>query len=110
MVEPGKVRKRGRIAAFFLALDAWIDSSAYTLGFGLGRFWEAATIVSRRFRLRGWRRGLVEVLSEAFTLGAGGAVVMLALAMPAFQETTGDWRAQGDFAVTFLDRYGNEIG
>ncbi|MEQ1940015.1 penicillin-binding protein 1A [Mesorhizobium sp. CN5-321] len=110
MVEPGKVRKRGRIAAFFLALDAWIDSSAYALSFGLGRFWEAATIVSRRFRLRGWRRGLIEVLSEAFTLGAGGAVVMLALAMPAFQETTGDWRAQGDFAVTFLDRYGNEIG
>ncbi|RVD64928.1 hypothetical protein EN751_39830, partial [Mesorhizobium sp. M4A.F.Ca.ET.029.04.2.1] len=33
-----------------------------------------------------------------------------ALAMPAFQITDGDWRAQGDFAVTFLDRYGNEIG
>ena len=35
---------------------------------------------------------------------------MLALALPAFDETTRDWRNQGDFAVTFLDRYGNEIG
>ena len=35
---------------------------------------------------------------------------MLALAMPAFEITAGDWRNQGDFAVTFLDRYGNEIG
>ena len=35
---------------------------------------------------------------------------MLALALPAFEETAGDWRNQGDFAVTFLDRYGNEIG
>ena len=43
-------------------------------------------------------------------MGAGGFVVLLALAMPAFQITTGDWRSQGDFAVTFLDRYGNEIG
>ena len=30
--------------------------------------------------------------------------------MPAFEETEGNWRTQGDFAVTFLDRYGNEIG
>ena len=35
---------------------------------------------------------------------------MLALALPAFDETATDWRNQGDFAVTFLDRYGNEIG
>ncbi len=35
---------------------------------------------------------------------------MLALAMPAFEETKKDWRAQDDYAVTFLDRYGNELG
>ncbi|OWK22318.1 hypothetical protein AJ88_08325 [Mesorhizobium amorphae CCBAU 01583] len=34
----------------------------------------------------------------------------LCAGLPAFQITTGDWRTQGDFAVTFLDRYGNEIG
>jgi len=36
--------------------------------------------------------------------------VLLALAMPAFEETKKDWRYRGDFAVTFLDRYGNTIG
>jgi len=110
MVEPKPGRKRGRFAAFFLAIDAWIDSSVYGLGFRLAQFWEAATVFFRHFRLHGWRRGAFELLSEGFTMLAGGAVVMLALAMPAFQETKGDWRAQGDFAVTFLDRYGNEIG
>ena len=90
--------------------DAWIDSSLYEIGFKAGQFWESATIFSRRFRVTGWRRGIIEVLSESFTMGAGGFVVLLALAMPAFQITTGDWRTQGDFAVTFLDRYGNEIG
>lgn len=102
--------RRGPIAAALLAVDAWIDSSLYEIGFKAGQFWESATIFSRRFRVTGWRRGIIEVLSEGFTMGAGGFVVLLALAMPAFQITTGDWRSQGDFAVTFLDRYGNEIG
>ena len=38
-------------------------------------------------------------------------VLLLALAMPAFQETSDDdWLKKSDLAVTFLDRYGNEVG
>ncbi|MEJ6781365.1 transglycosylase domain-containing protein [Aminobacter sp. Piv2-1] len=107
-LEPRK--RRGRLAAGLLAIDAWLDSSLYELRFRAQQFWENATVFFRRFRVKGWRRGIIELLSEAFTLGAGGSVVMLALAMPAFEETTSDWRNQDDFAVTFLDRYGNEIG
>jgi penicillin-binding protein 1A len=111
MTGPLKPRKRrGPIAAALLAVDAWLDSSLYEIGFKARQFWETATIFFRRFRVKGWRRGIIEILSEGFTLGAGGFVVLLALAMPAFDITAGDWRAQGDFAVTFLDRYGNEIG
>ncbi|MDX8517051.1 transglycosylase domain-containing protein [Mesorhizobium dulcispinae] len=111
MASPSKPReRRGRIASAALAVDAWLDSSLYEIGFKARQFWEAATIFSRRFRLHGWRRAIIEVLSEGFTMGAGGFVVLLALAMPAFEITAGDWRNQGDFAVTFLDRYGNEIG
>ncbi|CDX41719.1 1A family penicillin-binding protein [Mesorhizobium sp. SOD10] len=111
MGSPSKPRKRrGRIASAALAIDAWLDSSLYEISFKAREFWEAATIFSRRFRVRGWRRAIIEVLSEGFTMGAGGFVVLLALAMPAFDITAGDWRNQGDFAVTFLDRYGNEIG
>ncbi|MDX8531196.1 penicillin-binding protein 1A [Mesorhizobium sp. VK25A] len=111
MESPSKPRKRrGRIASAALAVDAWLDSSLYEIGFKAREFWEAATIFFRRFRVHGWRRAIIEVLSEGFTMGAGGFVVLLALAMPAFDITAGDWRNQGDFAVTFLDRYGNEIG
>ena len=93
-----------------LALDAWLDSTVYSLGFRLRDGWESLTIFMRRFRLRGWRRWLAELSSEGMTMAAGGAVVMLFLAMPAFEETQKDWRNQGQFAVTFLDRYGNEVG
>jgi len=94
----------------FLKLDAWLDSTLWNAGFSAAEFWEETTIFFRRFRMRGWKKWLFEFLGEAMTLGTAGTVLLLALAMPAFQETTKDWRNRGDFAVTFLDRYGNVIG
>jgi penicillin-binding protein 1A len=111
MESPFEQKKaRGPIASRLLALDAWIDSTVWNAGFRLSEFWESLTIFFRRFRVTGFRRALVELFSEGLTMGAAGSVVMLALAIPAFEATRGDWRTQGDFAVTFLDRYGNEIG
>src|SRR5258708_25796241 len=65
-----------------------------------------------RFHVAGWRRWLVvEPLSEAATMGMGGLLVALALAVPAFRETSDeDWLKKSELAVVFLDRYGNEIG
>jgi len=93
-----------------MAVDAWIDSTLYEAGFKLSQVWESLTIFFRRFKVTGWRRWIFEILGETATLGAVGTVVLLTLAMPAFEETGKDWRAQDDFAVTFLDRYGEEIG
>ncbi|MGD0024655.1 MAG: penicillin-binding protein 1A, partial [Xanthobacteraceae bacterium] len=54
---------------------------------------------------------LLEPLSEAASLGTGGLLLMLALAIPAFRQTADDdWLKKSDLAVSFLDRYGNEIG
>ncbi len=102
--------KKGPKATRLLEIDAWIDSTLYEGGFKASEIWENLTIFFRRFRVSGWRRAIIELLSEGATMGAAGSVIMLALALPAFDETSTDWRNQGDFAVTFLDRYGNEIG
>lgn len=93
-----------------LSLDAWIDTTLYESGFWAREIWERITIFSRRFHVSGLRRALVEISSEGMTLGTGGLVALLTLAQPSFEETLGDWRSQAEFAVTFLDRYGNEIG
>ncbi|MEQ1407591.1 transglycosylase domain-containing protein [Neorhizobium sp. Rsf11] len=95
---------------FLLRIDSWIDSTVWNLGFTLGEIWEEITIFSRKFRVRGCKRIGFELAGEAMTLGTAGFVVLLALAQPAFEETKEDWRNRGDFAVTFLDRYGNTIG
>lgn len=104
----GKPPRRKR--HLLLRVDSWIDSTVWNLGFRLGELWEELTIFSRRFRVRGWRKLCFEVAGEAMTLGTAGFVVLFALAQPAFEEAKQDWRTRDDFAVTFLDRYGNVIG
>ena len=102
--KPRKGRK------LLLRLDSWIDSSIWNAGSDLSGKWEEANIFFRRFRVRGGKKVLFEIMGEAMTLGTAGAIVLLMLALPAFDETYGNWKEQNDFAVTFLDRYGNEIG
>ncbi|MCT7373441.1 transglycosylase domain-containing protein [Chelativorans salis] len=110
-MEEKRTRKgRAPRATKLLEVDAWIDSTLYEARFKLSEAWENITIFFRRFRVYGAKRAAVELLSESLTLATVGAVVMLALAIPAFEETSANWRAQDDYAVTFLDRYGNEIG
>jgi penicillin-binding protein 1A len=108
--ESRKEDNRPKRRHIFLRIDSWIDSTVWNAGFRFAEWWEDTTIFFRRFRVRGWKRALFEVLGEGMTWGTTGSVLMLALALPAFEETKGNWRAQSDFAVTFLDRYGNEIG
>ena len=44
-------------------------------------------------------------------MGTGGLLFALALAVPAFRETSDeDWLKKSELAVVFLDRYGNEVG
>lgn len=105
---PETPRRRKR--HILLRIDSWIDSTLWNAGFRLAEFWEEATIFSRRFTARGWKKAFFELIGEGMNLGTAGFVLLLALALPAFEETKGDWRNKSDFAVTFLDRYGSEIG
>ena len=105
-----KKKPRIRKSSFLLEIDAWIDSQLYESRFAAGEFWEEVVIFFRRFRVRRIKRAIFEILSEGMTLGTGGLIVMLMLALPASEEIAGNWRHQEEFAVTFLDRYGNEIG
>ncbi|MGH6822169.1 MAG: transglycosylase domain-containing protein [Methylocella sp.] len=99
-----------KIARALLAFDAFVDSSLHT---GVERAREnyaAFSAFMDGFRLAGWRHVLNELACEALTLGIGLGLLALTLAGPAFQETSDDWLKKTDLAVTFLDRYGQEVG
>src|SRR6266849_2418891 len=95
-----------------LDLDARIDSTLFSSGKGARELYERYSTFMDRFYVGRWKRWVfIEPLSEAATIGLGGLILMLALAVPAFRETADDdWLKKSDLAVTFLDRYGNPIG
>ena len=99
-----------RVRRVLLGFDGWFDSFVFERGRatveGYGRY----SVFLERFSVDGWRRWAVEGACEGLTLGLGASVVALALAIPAFHETSDDWLKKQDLAVTFLDRTGTEVG
>ena len=63
-----------------------------------------------RFHVSGITRLGVELACEALTLGLAGGILAMALASSAFNMTSDDWLKKQDLSVSFLDRYGAEVG
>ena len=100
-----------KIKNWLLGFDARVDSGLFRSYTALRETYERFSTFMDRFYVAGWRRWLNEFVSEMATLGTVGFVLLLALAMPAFQLTSDDdWLKKSELAVTFLDRYGNEVG
>ncbi|MGI9402763.1 MAG: transglycosylase domain-containing protein, partial [Rhizobiaceae bacterium] len=110
MRDPFDNSGKGNAKNWLLGFDSWLDDTLFRLFSTAGDVWEAISIFFRRFRVTGFKKFLVEILDESLTIGLAGSILLLALALPAFDETSKDWRTTSDFAVTFLDRYGKEIG
>ena len=94
-----------------LEADAWLDSSLFdffqSMGRGYTKFQDAMSI----FHIYGLRRLVVEILSDGLTFLTIGMVFMTALALPAFEATArGEFNKVEDYAIIFLNRYGDEIG
>jgi penicillin-binding protein 1A len=100
-----------RLRQLLLAFDAWVDTSVFRSGRGLREAYERFSAFMDRFHAAGLRRWVNEFFSECATLGTVGGLLTLALAVPAFQQTADkDWLKKSEISVTFLDRYGNEVG
>jgi penicillin-binding protein 1A len=101
------VKKIGRA---LLAFDAFVDSSIYEAGQKSRANYAAFSAFMDGFHTSGWNKVFVELGCEFFTISIAGGLFALFMAQPAFQETTDDWLKKQDLAVTFLDRYGQEVG
>jgi penicillin-binding protein 1A len=101
---------KAKVGRFLLDLDSRVDFSLYQARTWGRELYERFTAFMDRFHVAGWRRWMfIEPFSEGLSLGTGGLIVMLAV--PAFRETSDDdWLKKSELAVTFLDRYGTEIG
>jgi penicillin-binding protein 1A len=107
---PRSSNLRQKITRALLGADAFVDSSLHSSLEGAKERYAAFSAYMDGFHLSGWRRVLNELACEVLTLGIGAGVVALALAVPAFQETSDDWLKKTDYSVTFLDSYGQVVG
>ena len=104
-------RFRKTVARLLLAFDSFVDSSMYDGQRRAIRTLQAIGALSDRFRLTGLGKFAVEIACEGLNVGIVGLIFALALAQPAFRDTSDeDWLKRTDLAVTFLDRYGAEVG
>ncbi|MDQ4060514.1 MAG: penicillin-binding protein 1A, partial [Pseudomonadota bacterium] len=110
MGHPSNGGKDRRRFSGFNEADAWLDSKMFAAGRAVRDWYTSFSDWADRFAVTGPQRVLVELASEGFSLGVLGFLLMLALAIPAFRETRSDWKSQTEYSVTFLDRFGNEIG
>ena len=99
-----------RVARAMLAFDAWINASLYESGQAARARYAAFSAFMDRFHVSGWAKRAVGLASAGATVAVFGAILTLALAIPAFRETSDDWLKKQELAVTFLDRYGVEVG
>ncbi len=102
---------RERIGRRLLAIDAWLTAAFYHGGVRWREAYNRFATFMDRFHAAGWKRWLLEFTSEGVNIGMVGLLTLLALALPAFELTSDpNWLNKQDLAVTFLDRYGNEVG
>jgi penicillin-binding protein 1A len=94
----------------WLGLDSRIDSALADTWAWIQDYWNAGSSFFARFRLTGWRRILNEFASEGVNMATGGFLIIYAAALPALLEFDESKFLTGQYAVTFLDRNGNEIG
>ena len=109
--ERGQSRFRKTAARLLLAFDSSIDSSMYDGQRRAIRTLQAIGAFSDRLRLTGVAKFIVDLGCEGLNVGLVCLILALALAQPAFRDTSDDdWLKRSDLAVTFLDRYGVEVG
>jgi penicillin-binding protein 1A len=109
--DPFYTKEKRRKSGGMLAADAWLDSSLYEFWQALGRGYTRFQDFMSIFHVAGIKRFCVEVLSDGFSFLAIGCVLMVALALPAFDVTaSGEFNKAEDYSVVFLDRFGTEIG
>ncbi|HEX7532054.1 MAG TPA: PBP1A family penicillin-binding protein, partial [Methyloceanibacter sp.] len=94
----------------WLKIDSWIDSGLYSAWTRFRDWWSGYSSFFGKFEVKGFVRALDELACETLTLSVGALLVVTTFALPAFEIAQGKINLADEYSVTFLDRYGNEIG
>lgn len=106
----GKLEKPDSIAGFFWRLDSIVSSAVFETFAWLKNAGSAYSSFLYRFRIKGPRRVVIDLIDDAATFGTMFAFVLLAFALPPFSGTGDIWNKGREYAVTFTDVNGEIVG
>ena len=108
---PSRSQLKTAIKHAALAVDSWIDATIFSGERRALRFLQAIAAGSDRLHVAGVSKLMLELACEGFNLGLAALLVIVTLGLPSMTLTSDeDWLRHEDLAVTFLDRYGVEVG
>lgn len=100
----------GRLRRWALGADSALDASLHAAARGAAERHERFRSVMGRLTVTGPARLVNELASESLTIGLAGLTVLAALAHASVRDVSEEMIRRQPLAVTFLDRYGSEIG
>ncbi len=99
------------VARTALTVDAWVDSSLFSGQRISIRALQGIAAISDRLHVSGPSKAFLEIVCEGLNLSVVGLLVVITFGLPAMRLTSDDdWLRRQDLAVTFLDRFGAEVG
>ena len=101
---------KSRFSQLLYDLDCRINAGCYSLYDWLCRVYSAYSAFLGRFRIRGPKRVLVDLVSDGATLGLMFALGVMYYALPPVFETEDIWDRGRQYSVTFTDASGKVIG
>lgn len=90
--------------------DGTVSTAVFETWDFLKRRHSAYLTFLERFRLRGFKRVVIDLLDDGLTFGVIACFVLLAYALPPFSGTGDVWNRGREYAVTFTDANGEIIG
>ena len=101
---------KSRFSQLLYDLDCRINAGCYSIYDWLCRVYSAYSAFLYRFRIRGPKRVLVDLVSDGATLGLMFALGVMYYALPPVFETEDIWDRGRQYSVTFTDASGKVIG
>ncbi len=99
-----------RLGDILWAADSAVSTAAFEAWAFIRRIWAAYAAWLERFRIRGVKRIVIDMLDDAATFGTIVAFVIVAYAVPPFSGEGDVWNARRQAAVTITDSHGEVIG
>ncbi len=103
-------KKARKVNDRFNRFDAWFDSSLFLARNWLGRTWDAYSSSLERWRVRGFKRIALELVSDGTTVGLVLLAALFKYGVPPVDETGDVWNQRREIAVTFKTEEGQIIG